>query len=167
MHIVVASTSQIKLNAVRHACSSLFVNKDRTIEDIKIECIRTESSVSNQPFNEETLTGALNRYNSVRDIYKGKIPYEYLISIENGIFGDQINGYYDMAYVIINGTIFKSEAYPIPTDVVNKVLESEKKCTAGQIIDPINHDNWFPRVQILSDCIINGFKTTVFRHFII
>jgi len=148
----VASQSKIKLSAIKKAFSLLYNN-----DNVIISGFKSESQVSNQPFDEETLTGARNRYDQILASRKSSsFECDYLISIENGIFGDPITGYYDMAYVIINGIVFKSSKYPISIDVVNRVIELDKKTTAGQIINPINADNWFPRIQILSECIINS-----------
>ena len=89
MKIVIASTSEKKVNAVKKA----FTN----FKDIEIVTIKAPSGVNEQPMNEETLKGAHNRLHYAR---KDVPDADIYISIENGIFTEG-NKYIDKAVVTI------------------------------------------------------------------
>lgn len=110
MKIVLASESKIKIAAVQQAFA------DTTIELVPIS---VPSDVPEQPFNEETLTGAFNRLNAAKTLVPDADMY---IAIENGIF-EEDGHYVDRAIVAIarNGnapTITYSEGARFPDEAV-------------------------------------------------
>jgi non-canonical (house-cleaning) NTP pyrophosphatase len=151
--IYLASTSKVKINAIIEAMNFMEMNYEIKAYDIN-------SNINNQPYNEETLTGAINRYNGIIDINRNTDYNKNIyISTENGIFGNDKDGYYDMAYIIINNKVYETEKVEISKDIFEKVKESNFKKTAGSFINPLNHNDWFPnksRVQILKESIIHA-----------
>lgn len=88
--ILVGSTSEHKLNAVYN-----YFSNSRFIP-FTLYYVKTNSLVSEQPFNSETITGVNNRLNSIT-----KYPnYDFYVSIENGIYQHK-SGDYDICHVKI------------------------------------------------------------------
>ncbi len=74
MKILVGSTNPTKVEAVRIAFLQYF-------SDVEVEGMSVESSVSNQPFGEETFIGAKNRAMALQ-----KHHADFFVGIEAGIF---------------------------------------------------------------------------------
>lgn len=88
MKVVIASTSELKVQAVKNAFN------DPSIEFI---AVKADSNVSEQPMNEQTLTGAFNRIDDARRLSPGA---DFYVSIENGIF-EEDGKFIDRAIVTI------------------------------------------------------------------
>ena len=88
--IYVASTSEIKLDAVYRAFSRKRALSRRYT--CKIYGIDIKSNVSEQPIGEETRLGCNNRMNGLKS-YVGDKPYDFLISMENGIYEEDDKTY--------------------------------------------------------------------------
>lgn len=76
MKIVLASTSAVKLEALRAAFGA----------SAEIVTLKAPSGVNEQPLNAETLTGAFNRIGAAREAVPDADLY---VSIENGIFEEE------------------------------------------------------------------------------
>jgi len=77
MKIVLASTSAVKMDACREA----FASK----AGVEIVGVKVPSGVAEQPFDGETVKGAMNRIDAARKLEPDADAW---ISIENGIFTD-------------------------------------------------------------------------------
>lgn len=160
MKIVVGTTSELKQRACKEALSRLGI-------DGEITSIKTNSSVSEQPFGYDEITkGARNRAKEALRLIEDA---EISIGIENGLIKiDQINQWFDMPCVCIlskDGKEFFSfgTGYFIPEWMVEKVKNSNTDL--GFIIqeldpeaekDPIGYfsSGTFKREEILTQAII-------------
>jgi inosine/xanthosine triphosphatase len=89
IRVNVGSQNNMKIEATKKVFSLIFKNYDVTGMMVK-------SSVSAQPFNSDTLNGAINR---AKECIKDA---DYGIGIEAGLFwNDQLNCYFDVHYVAI------------------------------------------------------------------
>ena len=105
--IIIATESKDKIEGIKNAFLQYFPSEEYTI---KIYYGKTESEVDEQPFGNDTYTGAYNRINNIKKRFDGntvndeKITADYYVSCEAGI--DDTNK------VIIKGvpeTIYASE----------------------------------------------------------
>ncbi|HCQ31407.1 TPA: hypothetical protein DIU27_03445 [Candidatus Collierbacteria bacterium] len=119
--IVVASGSEIKVNAVKEALRFLFPGRE-----FRFRAISVSSEINEQPVGNETITGAENRLKNAEAKWTDEAPKSALfISIENGLFEEKIRGdtrWVDKAVVVIKlpdgrmasfvsgGVIFPKEA---------------------------------------------------------
>lgn len=140
MKVIVASKSNIKLNAVKEAVAAVYDEYNYTISGVD-----SVSGVNNQPYGYDQITeGAQNRLNSCHE----NIPLNdqdtiCCIAIENGVI--RINSiFYDIACIIVEnystGEVYTSfsTTVEIPREIVYKVVESNYEKTVGDIIDPNN-----------------------------
>lgn len=88
MKIVLASTSAVKLDAVKNAFAH--------IADAEIVPVKVPSNVNEQPIDHETIRGAFNRITAARKAIPNGDLY---VSIENGIFREN-GAYVDKAIVV-------------------------------------------------------------------
>ena len=90
MNIVLGTTSQSKINALKQALNKL------NISDYNIIPIKAESNVRDNPINEETKIGAQNRNEYICNYCESNnINYDILISIEAGYTKENENYYID------------------------------------------------------------------------
>lgn len=85
--IVVATTSEDKINGIKDAFSVYFPEGEF---ELKIYSSKTESNVSEQPFGNDTYQGAYNRIENIRKKYEESlenqgIRVDYYVSCEAGI----------------------------------------------------------------------------------
>lgn len=118
--IYVASTSQLKLEAVWKSFNS-------TNPNIKVYGIDVGSDVSEQPVDEETMTGCENRMKNLKNYLEtNSIEWDYLVSIENGIFMGTRS--YDKAKIMISNKtsnlIETSQGVLIPDEYIIKFKET-------------------------------------------
>ena len=92
MKILLGSKSDKKYNALVKALEIVNIN------DYDIECYKVDSLVSDNPINEETLLGAKNRNNNLKELNSN---YDMLVSIEAG-FTKEDNNYYVDTYCVVN-----------------------------------------------------------------
>lgn len=129
MIIVVASTNQIKIDAVREACRELQLG-------IPVEGIDVSSGVPVQPIGlKEIHAGASHR---AREAHKRK-PHATVIGIENGI--EYVSPHWrDMSAVHVllpDGHTLNavSEAIAVPMPIVKKMLQRGREhTTIGKIV---------------------------------
>ncbi len=89
MDIIVTSESELKVRSCRLAFAGC--------EGANIIPCKVPSGVNEQPFDDETLTGAFNRIRNARVVHPGA---DYYYSVENGIF-NEAGRYIDRAVVAI------------------------------------------------------------------
>ena len=125
MKVIVASTSEFKVNAVKE----IFC-------DATVSGVQTDSGVHEQPINAETLLGVTNRMMDAQNKEPGA---DFYVSIENGLF-EEDGRYIDKAVVMIadsQGEVVShvSEGVEFPK---NAFLEAQKrgldKVTVGKVM---------------------------------
>ena len=92
MKIALGSKSDKKYNALVSSLDLLNIN------DYVIDCYKVDSNVSDNPINDETLLGAKNRNNNLKEL---NIDYDMLVSIEAG-FTKEDDNYYVDTYCVVN-----------------------------------------------------------------
>lgn len=115
MKIVLASESKVKIAAVQRAFA------DTTIELI---AVNVPSGVSEQPMNDETLTGAYNRLAAAKAKEPGADLY---IAIENGLFEEEGN-FMDRPVVALSNDharplVTKGEGVRFPAEAVEEARQ--------------------------------------------
>lgn len=104
--VIIATTSEDKIEGIREAFTIFFQNEEY---EIKIYSSKVDSNVSEQPFGNDTYQGAYNRIENARKKYREPLKEQgitanYYVSCEAGI--DDTNR------IVINGeskTIYASE----------------------------------------------------------
>ena len=121
LKIAICSINPAKLQGVKSAIKKIFPNLK-----IKYSTIKSSSGVSIQPFEEETLLGALNR---AKNIFSDDSSYDYIISIEAGLFFEKkMNEYFDRHYCVVIDlygriTTGHSAGFIIPQKVTEEILK--------------------------------------------
>ena len=102
MNIVIGTTSQSKINAIKKSLNEL------NIKDYNIIPVKAKSNVRDNPINEETRLGAQNRNKYIHNYCEeNNINYDILISIEAGYTKEEENYYID-SYTCV---IYKNQTY--------------------------------------------------------
>ena len=120
MKVVVGSLNPTKIEGTRKAFEQYF-------EEVEIKGIRVESRVSNQPFNEDTVMGAINR---ARNAFSEELDYS--VGIEAGLFSfkNTLTGYVDFQVAaIFDGktmTLGFGPGFEYPNFVVRRVLDGNE-----------------------------------------
>ncbi len=136
MRIYVGSKNPVKNEAVKEAFNHYFKN-------FEIIPVDAPSGVSDQPFNEDTFTGAENRAIYLHDKYASvDAPGDYYTAVEGGVI--QLYGkWYALGCACIinpqgNKGFGTSSWFPLPETVINALRSGEE---LGHIIDRIAGDN--------------------------
>lgn len=139
MKILLGSTNEHKISAVKQVFKKLFPN-----ENVQIKGIKADSEINEQPLgHEETIGGALNRLKNAKLLYEG--DFDYAIAIENGLFPVSVKGkkrFFDAAWVAVEDakgrqTISLSSGLEFSEKAINKALTRDggfKTTTVGLII---------------------------------
>jgi len=127
MRIVLGSTSEHKLEAVREACEKLGIKAE-------VSGVKTSSGQNEQPFGlDETYNGALTRANSVRE----KNPDSVCIGIESGVitFG---SSFIDLAVIVLyvqnRRIVATSSGIEFPQAYVRIAEKRGNTTTVGSVI---------------------------------
>lgn len=147
LKIALGSMSSVKEFAVLHAVITLEINSE-------ITAIKCSSDVPNQPFEEETVSGATNRALAAHSAYPNRLS----IGIESGLFELPDHTWVDRSIVVFvrpDGSTLTvhSEDVGCPEWAVLKALAA-RRCgqdiTAGKIIAEklgCAHDDWYTAVH--------------------
>lgn len=132
MRVVVGSTSQHKIEAVRQAFRELFPKFS-----IKVVGVKTASDIGEQPVgNREILKGATNRVVQCKYLYK---KANWCVGIENGIIKVSAK-WFDIAWVVVinkdwQRAIAPSAGVLFPKEYVEEAKKRGfKKTTVGSVI---------------------------------
>ncbi|MCD6547660.1 MAG: inosine/xanthosine triphosphatase [Nanoarchaeota archaeon] len=124
MKVVVASKNPVKINAVKEVFSEIF-------GDVEVYSKEVDSGVPNQPFNEETIKGAINRAEKAMDK-----DFDFSVGIEGGIIklGDK---YYNLGFIAIldkNGNLCTGTSgwFECPEKVLKEIKKGKE---LGQVMD--------------------------------
>lgn len=115
--VIIASENPVKVTVAMRAFATVFA--DETFEFV---ALASESGVSEQPFNNETLEGALNRLDYVKKHYP---EADYWISQEGGIYTDG-NDMYTKAWIVIcnkagHTTKSSTAEFRLPSKIVQDI----------------------------------------------
>lgn len=150
--VIVASENPVKVNVSKKAFSLLFPN-----EKFEFIAIKSDSAVSDQPMNEETLTGALNRLSFIKTQYP---LADYWISQEGGLFSDG-DRYFNRAWIVVSdqtGYIAKSSTalFYLPTKITKYINQGlELGDASDKFFSSINSKHGIGAVGYLTDGILD------------
>ncbi len=127
MKIAVGSTNPVKINAVKRTFKKVFGN-------VEVVGIKVDSHVSNQPFHEDVMKGAINRAKDALKLTNA----DFGVGIEGGVtkFGKK---WYNLGFVAIINKHGKlgtgtSGWFECPPKILKKLKEGEE---LGDVIDKI------------------------------
>ncbi|WP_455276264.1 inosine/xanthosine triphosphatase [[Eubacterium] cellulosolvens] len=130
MKIGVGSENPNKVKSVESVMKKIYAQ-----EDLKVVGLNVNSKISSQPFNEETIKGAINRAGEVMNI----IDADLAIGIEAGLFSFPFlsTNYLDIHLCAIQDkmkkiTIGSSCGFELPQEVINRVLQDRE---VGDVMD--------------------------------
>ncbi len=150
--VIIASKNPVKVAVAKRAFTNVFA--DETFEFV---ALTSESGVSEQPLNDETLEGALNRLNYIK---KHHPEAEYLISQEGGIYTDGSDMYTKAWIVICNkaGHTTKSSTaeFRLPTKIVQDIKDGYELGEAtDRFFSSQNSKHGLATIGHLTDGLIN------------
>ena len=105
--IAIATMSQEKIEGIKKVFCTFFGFSEF---DLDLICKKTKSNVSEQPFNNDTYLGALNRVNNLKEELK-IANYDYIVSCEAGIESFCKDLYFSVQVVCIYDTTTKKYLY--------------------------------------------------------
>ncbi|WP_457591513.1 inosine/xanthosine triphosphatase [Geoglobus sp.] len=120
MRVVVGSKNPVKVNGVERAFSRFF-------GEVVVVGREVSSGVSDQPFNNETVVGAVNR---AKNAYSEE--FDFSVGVEAGLFEfpHTLTGYIDFQVACIydgeHYTIGFGPGFEYPPEVVRQVLEGKE-----------------------------------------
>lgn len=122
MKVAIATGSHEKIEGVKDAFLRFFQMKE---SEIQIYSMPIESGVSEQPFNDETYEGALNRVNGSQKVFA---DMDFYISCEAGIenaFGQYFNVQVVCIFDNKSQKYFwgKSAGWLIPTEAIEEIRQ--------------------------------------------
>jgi inosine/xanthosine triphosphatase len=155
MRIALGSENPIKIQAVKNVFSKIYPNLKLHIFSVKIV-----SNVPDQPFNQDTIKGAINRAKEVMAITETDLA----IGIEAGLleFPLTLSGYFDMQWCAIIDKNMKitlgcSSGFELPLKIVHQAVTDGKE--VGKLMDEMTSINDVGRkmgaIGILSKGIMN------------
>jgi len=131
--IAVGSANPNKVRGIKKAAKRLF-------KDVKIIGIDVDSGVSDQPFGEETIRGAVNRVKELARKHEAE-GADYFVGLESGIF-EQGGGFFDVQWcaVLHAGKIHLgcSMGFEIPSEQAERL--KAHKITLSELYHNITGD---------------------------
>lgn len=156
LNVYIASTNQTKMTSAYVAIKDYLNLKTEKNTKVHIYGIGVPSEVPEQPIGNQTHTGCANRLanlNQYVDHYN--LPYDLLVSVENGVNLDNTNDSqsYDFAVVKLkskNGEVLvESEHHTyFPKEYYNQSIEQVQCVTVGNLIEKklnIKSGSWHER----------------------
>ena len=128
MRVAAGTRNPAKLRGIEMAFGKFF-------DDVEVVPFEVESGVPSQPFNDETIVGAINR--AKKAFRKG---FDFSVGIEAGLFKNDfaISGYFDFQVAcVFNGERFTlgfGPGFEYPKRVVGDVV---KGCEVGKVMERI------------------------------
>ncbi len=152
MKIIVASENPVKVNVAKRAFALLYPEEEMTFIAVK-----SDSGVPDQPMDDETEQGALNRLIFIRDNHTDA---DFWISQEGGLFRDG-ERLYNRAWVMVadrDGYVTKSSTalFYLPTDVAKYVREGMELGLANdKFFGAVNSKHGLGAIGYLTDGAID------------
>eukprot|EP01027_Heterolobosea_sp_BB2_P015377 GEZU01022002.1.p1 GENE.GEZU01022002.1~~GEZU01022002.1.p1 ORF type:complete len:193 (-),score=35.22 GEZU01022002.1:594-1172(-) len=144
--VLVATESALKIQAVENVFKTVFHKST-----VEIHCVKAASGINEQPAgHDETLLGASNRLEHAKTLAPPSFQYDYVVSIENGIYSvkdPKTNApvWFDEGWVIIeerttgNRVLSVSNAVKLPTEYVEAArAKGFNTTTVGSLLAQIN-----------------------------
>jgi inosine/xanthosine triphosphatase len=150
--VIVASENPVKVAVAKRSFTAVFPGEEFTFTPVK-----SESGVSDQPFNDETQCGAENRLEFIRSKYP---EADYWMSQEGGSFEDG-DALYNRAWIMAcdkSGFIAKSSTalFYLPTEVTKLVQGGmELGHATDEFFSSVNSRHGVGAVGFLTDGIID------------
>jgi len=150
--VIVASENPVKIAVAKRAFSSVYPN-----ESFEFVAVKSQSGVPDQPMNDETEKGAMNRLAFIKERYA---EADFWISQEGGTFtdGDKL---YNRAWIAVcdaNGRVAKSSTaqYYLPTKIVTNIREGMELSEANDaFFNSINSKQGIGAVGYITDGLID------------
>ncbi len=150
--VIIASENPVKVNVAKQAFSKVFPN-----EEFEFIAMKSESGVPDQPMDEETKQGAINRLNFIKTNYP---EADFWISQEGGTIreGDYL---YNRAWIAICGTsgyVAKSSTalFQLPTKIVEYINEGMELGDANdKFFSSVNSKHGIGAIGYLTDGLID------------
>lgn len=135
MKVLIGTKNPGKIKGAKDALEGYFKN-------IEIEGVSAPSEVSEQPINDETYLGAVNRVkNTMRYAKEHNIHADLFMAVESGLVYNFGHWFITNVSVISdkngNFSFGTSASFPVP----EKYVEDIKKKTLGTVMDTIFHEN--------------------------
>ena len=137
MKILVGSENPVKLEAVREAFQKYY-------EDVEVIGIKVPSGVPDQPINDETLRGAENRAEILKELNTNdNLGADFFIGVEGGIVKKHGRWFAFGGMCLMNAEGYKSFGtsahFQLPEKVIKRLLNREE---LGFVMDDImNQEN--------------------------
>lgn len=128
MRVAVGSKNPVKIEGVERAFSKFF-------GDVEVVGVEVSSNVSSQPFNEETIIGAINR---AKNAYSK--DFDFSVGVEAGLFEfpHTITGYIDFQVACIYDgkryTLGFGPGFEYPPKVIEQVLQGKE---VGEVMETL------------------------------
>ena len=134
MKVIIGTKNPGKINGALQALEGYY-------EDIQIQGISAPSEVSDQPVNEETYLGAVNRVkNTMKFAQNQNIDADLFMAVESGLVKKFGHWYITNIAVVSdkfgNFSTGMSASFPVP----EKYIQDIKQNTLGTVMDKIFHE---------------------------
>jgi len=131
MKVIVGTKNPGKINGAMQALEGYF-------EDVQIQGINVESEVSDQPVNDQTYSGAINRVkNALKYAQKQNTDADLFMAVESGLVKKFGHWYITNVAVVSdkfgNFSTGMSASFPVP----ERYVEDIKQNTLGTVMDKI------------------------------
>ena len=135
MKVLIGTKNPGKIKGAKEALESYYT-------DVVIEGVNAPSEVNDQPINDETYLGAVNRVkNTIKYAKLSGINADLFMAIESGLINNFGKWYITNVSVICDKNGYystgMSASFPVPEKYVNKIKEN----TLGTVMDNIFHES--------------------------
>ena len=180
--IVIATTSKDKIDGILEAFMNFFPEEEF---EIKFYSGKAESSVSDQPFGDETYQGAYNRINSIREKYESSlsgqgINVDFYISCEAGIddtnkvfMGEKITPIYVSEQIVCiynpendSYSFGKSSSWTIPEKDIEEIKRTDldrylrkRECTG---LHDVGDGKYITRKEAVKEAMMSAIASIRF-----
>jgi non-canonical (house-cleaning) NTP pyrophosphatase len=160
LNVYVASTNQVKMTTAYVALKEFLKMSDSTnASNVKVHVygVGVPSEVPEQPVGTQTHDGCANRLSNLEEYVRYyKLPYDVLVSIENGVNLETVDGNdstYDFSVVKIRskkGEVMAQSEYRtyFPKEYFDSSVEQNQTVTVGNLIEKklnIKSGTWHER----------------------
>jgi len=152
MKVIIASENPVKVAVAKRTFASVFSD-----DEFEYIAVKSESGVPDQPMNDETEQGALNRLVYIQERHPDA---DYWISQEGGVYtdGDRL---VNRAWIMVtdrSGYVGKSStsSFYLPTPIIELIKEGvELGHAVDQFFSTVNSKHGVGAVGILTDDIVD------------
>ena len=174
MTVYVASTNQTKLSATYIALKNFFKNTENYNTKIRIYGVGVPSEVPEQPIGNQTFSGCAMRLQNLEEyLTHYMLPYDLLVSVENGVNLDEKDNPFDFSVVKIkkntSEVMVQSEHRTyFPKHFYEESLKQNQTVTVGNLIEnkmEIKSGNWHSAfgTKTREEDLINTLYTALYE----